>query len=59
MQLTTPSQIVGMNIAKNVFQLHVVDSLIGEIKQVKLKRDLVSFSCESSSVFDCSEHARG
>lgn len=34
--------VVGMDIAKNVFQLHLVDPLTGETKQVKLKRDRVS-----------------
>jgi transposase len=42
MQFTTPLPIVGMDIAKNVFQLHLVNPLTGEIKQVKLKRDRVS-----------------
>lgn len=42
MQFTTQLPVVGMDIAKNVFQLHLVDPLTGEIKQVKLKRDRVS-----------------
>ena len=42
MQFTTQLPVVGMDIAKNVFQLHLVNPLTGEIKQVKLKRDRVS-----------------
>jgi len=41
MQFTT-QLLIGMDIAKNVFQLHLVDPLTGEIKQAKLKRDRVS-----------------
>lgn len=33
---------IGMDIAKNVFQLHVVDAESGEITRHKLKRDRVS-----------------
>jgi transposase len=34
--------VIGMDIAKNVFQLHVVDGETGEISRHKLKRDRVS-----------------
>ena len=34
--------IVGMDIAKNVFQIHIVDPQTGEIERTKLKRDCVA-----------------
>jgi transposase len=42
MQSTVTLPIVGMDIAKNVFQLHVVDAETGEIRRHKLKREKVS-----------------
>ena len=38
MQFTTQLPVVGMDIAKNVFQLHLVDPLTEEIKQVTTVR---------------------
>lgn len=38
---TTALPIIGMDIAKNVFQLHIVDPETGEIERLKLKRDRV------------------
>jgi len=34
--------VIGMDIAKNVFQLHIVDPDTGEIERVKLKRERVT-----------------
>jgi len=34
--------VIGMDIAKNVFQLHAVDPETGEIERIKLKRDRVT-----------------
>ena len=34
--------VIGMDIAKTVFQLHIVDPETGEIERVKLKRDRVA-----------------
>lgn len=42
MQSIATLPIVGMDIAKNVFQLHVVDIDTGEIQRHKLKREKVS-----------------
>lgn len=42
MQSTASLPIVGMDIAKNVFQLHVVDTETGEIQRHKLKREKVT-----------------
>jgi len=42
MESTANLPIIGMDIAKNVFQLHVIDANTGEVKRHKLKRDRVS-----------------
>lgn len=42
MQSTATRPVVGMDIAKNVFQLHFIDSETGEIQRLKLRRDKVS-----------------
>lgn len=42
MQSTASQPIVGMDIAKNVFQLHLVDTETGEIQRHKLKREKVT-----------------
>lgn len=42
MKSTAQLPVIGMDIAKNVFQLHVVDAETGEILRHKLKRDRVS-----------------
>lgn len=34
--------VIGMDIAKNVFQIHIVDLESGEIERIKLRRDRVS-----------------
>lgn len=42
MKTTANLPIIGMDIAKNVFQLHIVDPETGELERIKLKRDRVS-----------------
>jgi transposase len=42
MKLSAELPIIGMDIAKNVFQLHIVDPETGEIERKKLKRDRVA-----------------
>lgn len=42
MKSTATLPVIGMDIAKNVFQLHVVDAETGEIQRHKLKRDHVA-----------------
>ena len=42
MQSTANLPVIGMDIAKNVFQLHVVDAETGEIQRYKLKRERVT-----------------
>ncbi len=42
MQFTANLPVIGMDIAKNVFQLHVVDGDTGEIQRHKLKRERVT-----------------
>lgn len=42
MKSTPDLPIVGMDIAKNVFQLHIVDPDTGEIERLRLKRDRVA-----------------
>ena len=42
MKTTSHLPVIGMDIAKNVFQLHVVDPETGELERIKLKRDRVS-----------------
>jgi transposase len=42
MKSTAELPVVGMDIAKNVFQLHIVDPDTGEIQRLKLKRDRVA-----------------
>jgi transposase len=42
MKSTAILPVIGMDIAKNVFQLHVVDAETGEIQRHKLKRDHVA-----------------
>ncbi len=44
MKLSAELPIIGMDIAKNIFQLHIVDPETGEVERKKLKRDrVVSF----------------
>ena len=42
MKSTVTLPIIGMDIAKNVFQLHIVNPETGELERVKLKRDRVA-----------------
>ena len=42
MQSTATLPVIGMDIAKNVFQLHVVDAETGELERHKLRRDRVT-----------------
>lgn len=42
MQSTASQPVVGMDIAKNVFQLHLVNTETGEIQRHKLKREKVT-----------------
>jgi transposase len=42
MQSNANLPVIGMDIAKNIFQLHIVDAESGEIQRVKLKRDRVA-----------------
>lgn len=42
MMTTVNLPIIGMHIAKNVFQQHVVDPQTGELERIKLKRDRVA-----------------
>ena len=42
MQSTAQPPVIGMDIAKNVFQLHIVDVETGEIQRRKLKRAKVA-----------------
>ncbi len=42
MQFTSALPVIGMDIAKNVFQIHVVDVETGEIGRHKLKRERVT-----------------
>lgn len=42
MKTTENLPIIGMDIAKNVFQLHIVDPQTGELERIKLKRDRVT-----------------
>ncbi len=42
MQSTATYPVIGMDIAKNVFQLHCVDTETGEIQRYKIKRDHVT-----------------
>ena len=42
MKLSAELPIIGMDIAKNVFQLHIVDPGTGEVERKKLKRDRVA-----------------
>jgi transposase len=42
MKRTADVPVIGMDIAKNVFQLHIVDMETGEIRRIKLKRHQVS-----------------
>ena len=42
MNPTANLPVIGMDIAKSVFQLHIVDPETGEIERLKLKRDRVS-----------------
>ena len=42
MKRTAQLPVIGMDIAKNVFQIHIVDPETGEIERIKLKRDQVS-----------------
>lgn len=42
MKTTVNLPIIGMDIAKNVFQLHIVDPQTGELERIKLRRDRVT-----------------
>ena len=42
MQSTATLPVIGIDIAKNVFQLHVVDAETGEVARHKLRRDRVT-----------------
>lgn len=42
MKLSAQLPVIGMDIAKSVFQLHIVDPDTGEIERVRLKRDRVT-----------------
>ena len=42
MKSTVTLPIIGMDIEKNVFQLHIVNPETGELERVKLKRDRVA-----------------
>lgn len=42
MKRTAGLPVIGMDIAKSVFQIHLVDAETGEIERIKLKRDRVS-----------------
>lgn len=42
MKRTAQLPIIGMDIAKNVFQIHIVEPETGEIERIKLKQDRVS-----------------
>ena len=42
MQFTATLPVIGMDIAKHVFQLHVVDAETGEVTRHKLRRDRVT-----------------
>ena len=42
MQSTATPPVIGMDIAKNVFQLHVADAETGEVRRHKLRRDRVT-----------------
>lgn len=42
MQSNAMLPVIGMDIAKNVFQLHVVDADTGEVTRHKLRRDRVT-----------------
>jgi hypothetical protein len=51
MQFTATLPVIGMDIAKHVFQLHVVDAQTGEVTRHKLRRDRVTtLLCQSSEV---------
>lgn len=39
MQFTATLPVIGMDIAKHVFQLHVVNAETGEVTRHKLRRD--------------------
>ena len=41
MKRTAELPVIGMDIAKSVFQIHIVDPESGEIERAKLKRDKV------------------
>jgi transposase len=41
MDNTSERSVIGMDIAKNLFQLHVVSAETGEIRRIKLKRAAV------------------
>ncbi|MCV0437714.1 MAG: hypothetical protein K5880_03745 [Hydrogenophaga sp.] len=42
MQSDATLPVIGMDVAKNVFQLHVVDAKTGELQRYKLRRDRVT-----------------
>jgi transposase len=48
MKRTAELPVIGMDIAKNVFQIHIMDFESGEMERAKLKRDRVV--CNSSSI---------
>ena len=49
MKPTETLPVIGMDIAKNVFQLHVVDAETGEIERHKLRRDRVTI-CKRTAI---------
>ena len=42
MNIAAPQSVIGMDIAKNTFQIHAVDPETGEIERIKLKRAKVA-----------------
>jgi hypothetical protein len=53
--LINGQQVVGLDIAKSVFQLHTVDMNSGEIINIQLKRAKVGAGalCQQGSLPDC------
>jgi len=53
MRSTATPPVIGMDIAKHVFKLHVVDAETGEVTRHKLRRDRVITVFQSSEVARC------
>lgn len=54
MQSTAKQPVIGMDIAKNVFQIHAVDPETGEIELIKLRRSRVLASrCLKATTLCC------